>query len=337
MRSGNSAVVGLTRGVKPLRPVILRPMAFAAGSLFQNLDRQRNSAAFIGISSEYDKCLEFGNVFVLAITAKIQLCFNRKFPNSTMHTDVPPENTDDHKKRDTLFAQRQDMIVDFQFDEKVASVFSDMIRRSVPGYGTLITLIGLLAEQYVQAGTTVYDLGCSLGATTISIHHRVRNTACRIYSVDNSEAMVQHCKDNLPSEMGNASIEVMCKDILDVEILNASLVVINLTLQFVDPALRLKLLRGIYNGLRPGGALIISEKLRFDNADEHAFQDKLHIAFKKANAYSDLEVSQKRSALEKVLIPDSFQSHKERLSKAGFAQVFQWFQCFNFTSFIAVK
>jgi len=249
-----------------------------------------------------------------------------------MHKDSPPD-----KKRDTIFADQRDMIVDFEFDENVASVFSDMIRRSVPGYGTLVTLIGLLAEQYVQSGTNVYDLGCSLGAATLSIHHRVRGKHCSIISVDNSDAMVQRCKANLPEDLGSASIDVICRDMLAVEIQNASVVVINLTMQFIDPDLRLQLLRGIYKGLQPGGALILSEKLCFDNTKEQDFQESMHFAFKKANAYSDLEISQKRSALENVLIPDSSQTHHERLAKAGFNSVYQWFQCFNFVSFIAIR
>ena len=241
------------------------------------------------------------------------------------------------RKKDTLFAKPKDMIVDFEFDDSVATVFSDMIRRSVPGYGTLVTLTGLLAEQYVQPQTQVYDLGCSLGAITLSVLHRMRNTHCRIIAVDNSKAMVERCKQNIPQAFGNTSIEVRCADMLDVEIQQASLVVINLTMQFIEPAQRLNLLRTIYDGLLTGGALILSEKIAFAKPNEQTFQDNMHIAFKKANAYSELEISQKRTALENVLIPDSIETHVDRLHEAGFESVHQWFQCFNFVSFIAIK
>ena len=241
------------------------------------------------------------------------------------------------RKKDTLFAKPKDMIVDFEFDDSVATVFSDMIRRSVPGYGTLVTLTGLLAEQYVQPQTQVYDLGCSLGAITLSVLHRMRNTHCRIIAVDNSKAMVERCKQNIPQAFGNTSIEVRCADMLDVEIQQASLVVINLTMQFIEPAQRLNLLRTIYDGLLTGGALILSEKIAFAKPKEQTFQDNMHIAFKKANAYSELEISQKRTALENVLIPDSIETHVDRLHEAGFESVHQWFQCFNFVSFIAIK
>lgn len=269
-------------------------------------------------------------IFAGLETAKIRPCFSMNF--SDLLCDMPKE-----KITDTLFADPTNMIVDFEFDEKVASVFSDMIRRSVPGYGTLITLIGLLAEQYAQPQSRIYDLGCSLGATTLSMHHRLRNNKCTIVAVDNSEAMVEKCRRNLPADLGSTSIDVTCADILDVEIQDASVVVINLTMQFIDPHKRLKLLRKIHSGMRPGGALILSEKLVFENPEQQSFQENMHVAFKKANAYSDLEISQKRSALENVLIPDSVATHMKRFQKAGFASVQQWFQCFNFSSFIAIK
>ena len=240
-------------------------------------------------------------------------------------------------KRDTLFAHPKPMIVDFEFDESVAAVFSDMIRLSVPGYGTLVTLTGLLAEQYVQPQSRVYDLGCSLGAVTLSIHQRIRGKNCHMIAVDNSQSMVERCKSHLPEDLGNVSIDVVCADMAKVIIRDASVVVINLTLQFIDPALRLKLLQSIYEGILPGGALILSEKICFDTPQEQLFQEGMHIAFKKANAYSELEISQKRSALENVLIPDSIETHFNRLHKAGFTAVYQWFQCFNFVSFLAIK
>jgi tRNA (cmo5U34)-methyltransferase len=176
-----------------------------------------------------------------------------------------------------------------------------------------------------------------LGAITLSVLHRMRNTHCRIIAVDNSKAMVERCKQNIPQDFGNTSIEVRCTDMLDVEIQQASLVVINLTMQFIEPAQRLNLLRTIYDGLLTGGALILSEKIAFAKPNEQTFQDNMHIAFKKANAYSELEISQKRTALENVLIPDSIETHVDRLHEAGFESVHQWFQCFNFVSFIAIK
>lgn len=241
------------------------------------------------------------------------------------------------KQEDNIYATPQSRIVDFEFNESVARVFPDMIRRSVPGYGTLITLIGLLAEQYAQPGTRLYDLGCSLGAATLSMRHRVPHHDCQIVAIDNSPAMVEGCRTNIAEDISPIAVEVHCNDIRNEEIENASVVVLNFTLQFLPPADRLALLQKICTGLKPGGVLLLSEKIRFDDEAEMQLQNELHLSFKRANGYSELEISQKRTALENVLIPESVEQHRARLAEAGFSHSMQWFQCFNFVSLLAIK
>ena len=129
-------------------------------------------------------------------------------------------------------------------------------------------------------------------------------------------------------------VELICADIRDVKIQQASLVVMNFTLQFIAPEHRQALLDRIYQGLKPGGVLLVSEKVGFDAAEQE-WMSELHHAFKKANGYSELEISQKRTALERVLRPDTPATHRRRLHQAGFADCVQWFQCLNFVSFVA--
>jgi tRNA (cmo5U34)-methyltransferase len=241
-----------------------------------------------------------------------------------------------HSGKDRVFADRESMIVDFVFDEAVAKVFPDMIRRSVPGYETIISLVGLLAEQYARPNSNCYDLGCSLGAATLSMRRRIQQPGCRIIAVDSAEAMVCRCRELLQAE-DQLDVDVRCADIQDVSIENASVVVLNFTLQFIEPTARASLLQGIHAGLQPGGVLILSEKITFDNAEERQRMEELHIAFKKANGYSDLEISQKRSALENVLVPDTLQQHQERLQQVGFGSTDVWFRCMNFISLLAIK
>ncbi len=241
------------------------------------------------------------------------------------------------KPRDNIYASPQSMIVDFAFDEKVAGVFPDMIRRSVPGYETVITLLGLLAEEYVQPDSRVYDFGSSLGAATLSMRRRIPHDSCRIIAVDNSTAMTERCRNILAQEDHPAAVDVVCADIRDVRIERASLVVLNFTLQFIPPEQRQALLNDIHAGLLPGGVLVLSEKLVFSDNEEQAFQNHMHLAFKRANGYSELEISQKRTALEKVLVPDTIETHQQRLQQAGFSHSYRWFQCLNFVSLLAVK
>jgi len=241
-------------------------------------------------------------------------------------------------KQDDIYSSPLDEMVDFSFDEKVVSVFPDMIQRSVPGYATLISNIGILASKYVVSDSYCYDLGCSLGAVSLSMQQRINATACKIIAVDNSKAMIEKARQVLSIESHNkVPVELVCADIADIDIQNASVVVMNFTLQFIAPELRQSLIQRVYDGLKPGGVLILSEKLAFEDASLNQFHIDSHHDFKRANGYSDLEISQKRSALEKVLIPESLETHQHRLQSAGFSFTEKWFQCFNFVSLVAVK
>ncbi|WOA51742.1 carboxy-S-adenosyl-L-methionine synthase CmoA [Dickeya solani] len=239
--------------------------------------------------------------------------------------------------RDMIFSAPIANLGDWTFDERVAEVFPDMIQRSVPGYSNIISMIGMLAERFVQADTQVYDLGCSLGAATLSMRRNIRVPGCRIIAIDNSSAMVARCRRHIEAFRADTPVEVREADILDTEIENASLVVLNFTLQFVPPASRLALLQRIWRGLRPGGALVLSEKFSFDDASIGELLFNMHLDFKRANGYSELEISQKRSMLENVMLTDSVETHKARLREAGFSHSDVWFQCFNFGSLVALK
>ena len=241
-------------------------------------------------------------------------------------------------QKDDIFDTPQEMLVDFVFDEKVAHVFPDMIRRSVPGYDSIIPLLGIIAEKFVTPGSNIYDLGCSLGASTLSIRRRIQHEGCNIIAVDNADAMVKQCRENISSdEHGTTPVDVICDDIRNVKIENASLAVMNFTLQFIAPGDRLHLLKKIASGLNTGGALVLSEKVISKDTGKQQLIDDLHLAFKRANGYSDLEISQKRTALENVLIPDTMQTHIKRLEKSGFSQIVVWQRCLNFVSFLAIK
>ena len=239
--------------------------------------------------------------------------------------------------KDTLYASPIGAVSSFEFDQSVVNVFPDMIERSVPGYQAIISAIGLLAQRYTQEHSVCYDLGCSLGAATFSMRHQILTKNCKIIAVDNSEAMIQQLKTHLEKDSGCVDVDVLCADIRNVEIENASVVVLNFTLQFIPIEDRLAFLKKIFRGMRPGGVLILSEKLKFEDARQQELQTDLHHAFKKTQGYSDLEISQKRSALENVLLAETFATHQQRLEDAGFTSTEVWFQYFNFSSMIVLK
>ena len=244
-------------------------------------------------------------------------------------------------KRDDLFASPLGNVPRFVFDRAVVDVFPDMIQRSVPGYQTIINLCAELAARFVQPGSNCYDLGCSLGASSLAIRQQINQPGVSIIAVDNSPAMLQRCQilfdKTGDKQRSETSVQLLEADICDIEITNASLVVMNFTLQFIPLQKRHSLLKKIYAGLKPGGCLVISEKLLFEPEPLNQLLSELHHQFKSAQGYSDLEISQKRDAIENVLIPETLDSHINRLRACGFKTASPWFQCFNFASLVALK
>lgn len=240
-------------------------------------------------------------------------------------------------EQDNLFARSRALTTGFRFDEQVVKVFPDMIARSVPGYELVVPMIGMLARRYAQPDSRIYDLGCSLGAASLAMSQAVHASDTRIIAVDNSEAMVVRCRENVSEKNGQVPIDVRLQNILETPIENASVVVLNFTLQFLDRDQRQSLINRISAGMLPGGALIISEKICFDDSLEQQDQTAWHHDFKRAQGYSELEISQKRSALEEVLRPETEATHFSRLQMAGLSRYHRWFQCFSFASYIAFK
>ncbi|HAE38508.1 MAG TPA: carboxy-S-adenosyl-L-methionine synthase CmoA [Candidatus Riflebacteria bacterium] len=242
-----------------------------------------------------------------------------------------------NSNKDRIFSEAIKKPQDFVFDERVAAVFPDMLLRSIPGYPAIIGMIETLTAQFAQNNTCLYDLGCSLGASAQSMQKGLRAENCRIIAVDNSRAMIDSCIAAQTANNAATRIEYHCDDILNCEIKNASVVVMNFTLQFVDKARRRELLDRIFAGMRPNGIFILSEKVKFEDQAVNELLIEVYHAFKKANGYSDLEISQKRAALENVLIPETIKDHRDRLIRSGFKSADVWFQCFNFMSMLAIK
>ena len=240
-------------------------------------------------------------------------------------------------KTDSIYAKPQQAVDGFVFDEAVSAVFDDMIQRSVPGYRTIISSIGMLAAQYSQPNTACYDLGCSLGAATLAMRHSITDDSCEIIALDNSPAMIDSCQQRINETPSPIAVDLQCADILQTRFKPCSVVVLNFTLQFIAPEERLDLIQRIYESLAVGGILILSEKIVFQHDEFDELFINMHHQYKKANGYSDLEISQKRTALENVLRPESLSAHKERLLGVGFKACDVWFQCFNFASMVAIK
>ena len=242
-----------------------------------------------------------------------------------------------HNNKDAIYATALEDVPKFSFDQHVVNVFPDMIKRSVPGYSTILAGIAQLVERYAQSNSHCYDLGCSLGAALLAMRHRVRAENVTIVGIDNSRAMIERCEQVIAADASECPVTLIHGDILEQDFTPMSVCVLNFTLQFVQPEQRLTLLQKISDAMLPGGVLILSEKLHFADSEHNQLMIELHHNFKRSNGYSELEIAQKREAIEQVLLPESFESHQQRLLHANFRSADLWFQCFNFSSIIAFK
>lgn len=226
---------------------------------------------------------------------------------------------------------------DFKFSEQVARVFDDMVTRSVPFYIEVQRMIAELTASHAKKGTFVYDLGCSTGTTMISIGSMLE-PGIKIVGVDNSAEMLEKCSNKLEEIDFEPPYELQCADLSEnLTINNASVVVLCLTLQFVRPIYREQLIRKIYEGLTSGGVLILVEKILTENSNLNRDFIDYYYDYKRRNHYSELEISQKREALENVLIPYKLSENVTMLKNSGFATTETFFKWYNFTGLIAFK
>jgi len=246
------------------------------------------------------------------------------------------ENHVNEINKDRLFEQQFASVKSFAFDQQVTDVFADMIRRSVPGYETLLKSIAMYCMRYSQNNTNIYDLGCSLGAVAITAAEATKDKNCHIIGVDTSMPMLKKCQQIIDDNNLRKKIKLTNQDIATLSFSNASVIVSNFTLQFIPKEQRLNVIENIYKGLNSGGVFILSEKFKGCNETDSFLIDHYH-AYKKINDYSNKEIQSKRKALQDVLIPDNIDEIKNRLNSIGFVKVIKWFQCFNFASFIAIK
>jgi tRNA (cmo5U34)-methyltransferase len=244
--------------------------------------------------------------------------------------------------KDRIFNEPSTQIVDFVFDEKVATVFPDMIRRSVPCYELVVPMTGLLIARQLAspAPRLVYDLGCSLGATTLAILHALEALGLgrkaldlEIRAVDSSAAMLEQAR----ASTTDPRVTFIEADIRHLQFAPSAAVTLNWVLQFLPAENRSETLQKIHASLEPGGLFVLSEKIRSDDPALEAFNNAAHLDFKRANGYSELEISQKRTALEQVMVPETIDDHLQRLRDTGFQNSRVWFQCLNWASFVASK
>jgi len=249
---------------------------------------------------------------------------------------ISPEETEvSRNSRDQLFSNRRP-VEPFTFDEHVVEVFDDMLERSVPLYRQSLLRQAQLTRYFHRTQSRVYDLGCSNGNFGMTLRREMGEEPFAMTAVDNSAPMLATYRQRL-EEVGETRIQLVESDIRRLDFDPACVIIVNLTLQFVPQADRLSLLQRVHDALLPGGILLLSEKVIHPNPAMNQLQQDFYFGFKSENGYSRLEISQKREALENVLVPETIESHYERLARCGFSSLDVWMKWFNFASIIARK
>lgn len=243
--------------------------------------------------------------------------------------------------RDELFSQIHKP-GSFCFNEEVAAVFPDMIERSVPGYDFCLKTITATAKNLVQADSHIYDLGCSLGSITLAIRSGViaagfGDRGVVIHGVDSSQPMLHRAASHIAAFRSTVEITLHCEDITQTSIKDASLVVLAYTLQFIPTEQRLGLIQKIHDGLKSGGGFLLIEKTHESDPKMQNVLTDLHHEFKRINGYSELEIAQKRQALENVLIPETEAQHEQRMKQAGFSHFSLIAKHYNFATWLAIR
>ena len=224
----------------------------------------------------------------------------------------------------------------FEFDENVARVFDDMLERSIPHYRECQEMVVDWCTRFAREDSNLYDLGCSTGVLLSRVASAIpERSRVRLIGVDNSTPMLDKARENLqsvktPWELVHADLDG------DFSLTNASVVVMNYTLQFIAPERRQLLLGKIFQGLEPGGCLLLTEKVLGDTPELDAAFVETHHQFKRERGYSELEISRKREALENVLTPLKLHENIALLKQAGFRNVDIFFKWNNFAGLIAL-
>lgn len=241
--------------------------------------------------------------------------------------------------RDEFFAA-QGKADDFAFDDRVVQVFDDMVSRSVPFYTEAQHMQTDLITQFLpEEDALVCDLGCSTGTTIdlLTRHPRCPGTA-KFIGYDNSEPMLAEAAHKLAEPIAQERVRLLDVDLnAGIELPECNVVLMNWTLQFVRPLYRETLVRRIFETLRPGGALFLSEKVLVSDSMLNRLYIDFYLNYKRTQGYSDTEIVRKREALENVLIPYRVEENIELLNRCGFGTVDIYFRWFNFACFLAVK
>jgi tRNA (cmo5U34)-methyltransferase len=260
-----------------------------------------------------------------------------KIENPESGSGVTPLHGDRQDRGQDALYRDQRPPHDFNFGDATVQVFDDMVQRSVPFYEEIQRMTCELAADFAAPGTRLYDIGCSTG-TTLQLLHPMVESSVEFVGIDNSDSMLARAADKLQQVGRERKLELLNMDMnRGIAVENASVVIMLLTMQFVRPLYREEILRRICQAMPDNGCLLMVEKVTGPHSTLNRLFIEHYYDFKRRSGYTELEISQKRDALENVLIPYHVQENRELLNKVGFTQLEEFFRWYNFCGMVAVK
>jgi tRNA (cmo5U34)-methyltransferase len=209
----------------------------------------------------------------------------------------------------------------FSFD--TVSDFDNHISGSIFGYSVLHSLIINISSFFLKNGTIAVDLGCTSGKLLKAVRDAY---GCPVIGYDITPAQFIE------------GLDLRVQDIThpDFEIPDTNLIYSVFTLQFIDYAKRIDVLKKIHKSLYKNGCFIFCEKEICSSGTIQEVFTFSNYQYKQAAFTSD-EILSKEYDLRRIMNSIESKDNIELLRESGFTIIEPFFQSLNFKGYLCKK
>ena len=233
----------------------------------------------------------------------------------------------------------------WEFDKSVTAVFEDMLERSIPDYKKMRTSSCAVAlpdlsrsvRRHVDA---VLDIGCSTGLALDRLDSYAQYNGVKIRQLvgtDVSEPMLDKAREDHSYDPRYHFMKADMRDHFPFGKESFDVVMCVLTLQFTPIEHRLRIMDEIHRIIKPGGRLVLVEKVLGNSVDLDRDMIDIYYAHKRHMGYTEEQIERKRLSLEGVLVPITAKWNEELLEKSNFKAYDCFWRWMNFAGWVAVK
>ena len=221
----------------------------------------------------------------------------------------------------------------WKFNGSIVEHFEEHVSKSVPLYTEGHELITKLSDYFIKDDSICYELGSSTGTLTHKLAKAHDFREAKFVGIEIEADMVKKANELYVGD----NLSFICDDMTTVNLEKADLIVSYYTIQFIHPKLRQELITKIYERLNWGGAFILYEKVRANDARFQDIISNLYMEYKLDRGYSEKEIIAKAKSLKGVLEPFSTQGNIDMLKRAGFVDILSVQKYMNFEGFLVIK